>query len=272
MMKFVRAAVTLVFVAVAVLFSYIFYNENIKADKTYPTITVGDEILKVKNDVSDEELLEGVTAYDEKDGDISDKVIIESISKFTEKGVCNVTYAVCDNDRHVARAVRKIKYENYKSPRFYLNEPLCYSVNRYVNIDGVIGAKDDIDGDISSNVIVMTEYFESGTVGTFTINAKATNSKGDTIEIKLPLIVEDRSVNAPEIKLSSYLIYVKKGSKVNFMKYVKSVKSYTDDENDIPVTVSTEFDKNKTGVYSVHYYATDELQRRGHSVLTVIVE
>ena len=29
---------------------------------------------------------------------------------------------------------------------------------------------------------------------------------------------------------------------------------------------------DEEGVYSVHYYATDEMERKGHTVLTVVVE
>lgn len=274
MMRIVKLVVTLLFVAACAMFAYVFYNDYISVDKTYPTITVESGTLKVKaqKGISDEKLLEGVTAYDMKDGDISDKVIIESISKFTEKGVCNITYAVCDSDKHVTTATRRIKYTGYKSPQFFMNESLCFPVNKFVNITGIIGAKDDIDGDITKNVIITSENFESGIAGTFTLNAKVTNSKGDTTTLEFPLIVEERSASAPVIELSKYMIYVRDGKKPDFQKYVKGVTDSTGEEINIPVTIQTEFDPKEEGVYLVHYYATDNMERQGHTVLTVVVE
>lgn len=272
MMRVLRIVVAVAFCAVCFVFAYIFYTDNISADKTYPTITVEETTLEVKPGVTDEELLKGVTAYDLKDGDISDKIIIESVSKFTEKGICIVTYAVCDNDHHVATATRKIKYKGYKPPVFYMNSSLCFSVNKYVNISGIIGATDYIDGDISNNVIITSENFESGITGTFSLTAKVTNSKGDTVSLELPLIVEQSSTSAPTIELSKYLIYSKKGKTPDFEKYIKAVTDTSGEDIDLPVIIQTEFNPDEEGVYSVHYYATDEMERKGHTVLTVVVE
>lgn len=272
MIRALRIIVAVVFCVVSVAFVYVFYTDNISADKTYPTITVEEATLNVEPGVTDEKLLEGVTAYDLKDGDISDKIIIESISKFTDKGVCLVTYAVCDNDHHVATATRKIKYTGYTPPVFYMNSSLCFSVNKFVNISGIIGATDYIDGDISDNVIITSENFESGITGTFTLNAKVTNSKGDTVSIELPLFVEESSTGAPIIELSKYLIYTDKGKTPDFQKYIKTVTDASGEELDLPVSVQTEFNPEEEGVYSVHYYATDEMERKGHTVLTVVVE
>ena len=73
---------------------------------------------------SEERLLEGVTAYDGKDGDLTSKVFVESISNFVEPGVSNVTYVVYDADRHAAKASRKVVYLDYTPPRFV---PVSYT-------------------------------------------------------------------------------------------------------------------------------------------------
>ena len=53
------------------LFSVLFIKDKLTADTSRPVITVDSELSEVSVKVTDEELLKGVTAYDEKDeGDI----------------------------------------------------------------------------------------------------------------------------------------------------------------------------------------------------------
>ncbi len=271
-MRLLRTAITVVFAVTLVLFVRYWYRSEIKADKTRPVITIDKDMLLVDIDATEEDLLVGVTAYDEKDGDLTDRIIVESISKFTETGVCKVYYAVCDNDDHVTSAFRKITYKDYTSPRFTMSRSLCYSQLETVNTAEVIGAVDVLDGDISGNIITTSSDYEYGVPGIYTVRAEVSNSKGDGIAISLPLIVEDRSVNAPVITLSDYLIYVKKGEGVDPKKYfVSALDSY---EADVSGTLRMENDFNQEtpGTYSFHYYAVDALGRQGHSVLTVVVE
>lgn len=96
MMRFLRIAVSALFAVTLIVFSYFFISNKLNRDDTIPVITVEGDMLDVSIKATNEDLLKGVTAHDDKDGDITSKVIVESISKFTEKGVCKVTYAVCD--------------------------------------------------------------------------------------------------------------------------------------------------------------------------------
>ena len=108
-MKPMRIIVLIAFFFIAVASLAVFVSEKINEDKTIPVITVEEELLEVSLKATDEEMLKGVTAHDEKDGDLTDHIIIESISGFTEKGISKITYAVCDNNNNVAKATRKIK-------------------------------------------------------------------------------------------------------------------------------------------------------------------
>lgn len=272
MIKLLRIGISCIFVAVILAFAVVLYTDVIRPDKSIPEITVSEEILDVKIGVDDKTLLEGVTAFDKKDGDLTDRVIVESISKFKEKGICTVNYAVCDNDHHVANAQRDIRYVNYTSPKFTVNESLCFSINRYSDVSAIIGATDKIDGDISKNVIITSDNFKSDVEGNYSLQAKVTNSKGDTISIELPIVVEARSTAAPEIHLSNYITYIKKGTTPNYNSFITKVTDSTDGIINIPVTINSDVNTNKPGLYAVHYYATDMLGRRGHTILNVVVE
>ncbi|MBQ6118686.1 MAG: hypothetical protein IJK98_05605 [Clostridia bacterium] len=272
MMRLLRIVITVLFVAAAVLFARDWYHSEIKADKTLPVITIEGDMLEVDFNATDEDLLMGVTAYDEKDGDLTGRVIVESISKFTEIGVCKVYYAVCDNDNHVASASRKITYRGYTSPQFTLNRALCFSQLEAINTADIIGATDVLDGDISSSIILTSSDYEYGVVGKYSVKAEVSNSKGDQISLTFPMIVEDRNINAPNIELSRYLMYVPLGTPIDPAAYFVSARdSY---EIDVSGTLYMEnnYQQNQEGIYSFHYYATDSLGRVGHSILLVVVE
>ena len=167
MIRFVRILVAVAFTVVSVIFVKYYIGMVKSKDETYPVITVEGDLIEVKTDGDRESLLKGVTAYDEKDGDLTDRVIVESISRFFDKGVCKITYAVCDSDQHVANATRKIKYKDYTSPRFTLSKPLIFGLGERVNLSEIVGAEDCLDGNISGSVIVTSSDYKSGQIGVF---------------------------------------------------------------------------------------------------------
>lgn len=270
-MRILRLTVTVIFVITSALFLMFFVNEKMTIDKTMPVITIDGEMIDVSINATEKELLKGVTAFDKKDGDITDKIIIESVSKFLSDGVCKVTYSVSDSNNNVTRGTRKIRYNNYKSPEFSIEESLCYSIYETINIANVIKARDCIDGDISRNIIVTSEDFVKSVAGVFEIEVSVTNSKGDTSIINVPLVVEDRSVSAPKIELSEYLIYLDVGEVADFSRYL--VKATDGNKNTISdsVRIETNIDFDTAGTYSVHYYVTDAKGVQGHTILNVVI-
>ena len=271
MMKIYRIAVIGIFAVVTAVFGYTYIMNYIKTDTTYPVIYLEDEILEMSVNAEESEFLKGVTATDGKDGDISDKVIVESVSKFIKPGICKVTYAVCDSDNHVATAVRKVKYTDYAAPEYALNKSLCYSVYEQVNLKEAISVNDCFDGNLANSMIITSKDFASAAEGVFTIDAVVTNSKGDTAEISLPLIVENRSLSAPQIKLSKYLLSIEKGTVTDPSQFIVSAVDYNEKDITKDITIDTNLDVNSEGTYLVHYYAVDDRGERGHSVLIVIV-
>lgn len=270
-MKPLRIIILIAFVFVAIASLSVFISEKVNTDKTLPEIKVEGELIEVSLKATDEELLKGVTAYDEKDGDLTGEIIVESISKFTEKGVSKVTYAVCDSNNNIAKATRKIKYKGYESPKFRVKENLCFSIHEHIDLSKAIGATDCIDGNLSKIIIMTSDHYSNSQVGSYSFNVSVVNSKGDSAEVELPLILEDRVLSAPVITLKEYLVYTKKGKPVDFKAYI--VDATDSDENSLKdkVTIESNVDFNKEGTYHAHYYVTDSQGQRGHSVMTVIV-
>ncbi len=272
MLKALRIVTVVVLVVAIGLFSLFFIHEKRTTDLTIPEIKVEGEMLEVSVSATDKDLLKGVTAFDEKDGDITDRVVVESVSPFFEYNVCQVTYAVCDSDKHVVKNKRNIKYTDYTKPKFTLNRSLVYSVNEEVSILEAVGAFDVFDGDISEKVVITATDYVTDTPGVFTISLQTTNTMGDIVYIDLPLYIEDVNNSAPAVELKEYIMYVKKGESPDFLENIESVSTMGGQQTKYETSIKSNFDSDTPGVYSVHYYITNPMGYERHSVLTVVVE
>jgi len=270
-MRILRISVTVLFIITLCVFVFV-YVQTFGTDKSVPVISIPEGILDVSLNVDQAALLQDVTAYDDKDGDLTDKVLVESISRFTEPGVAVVYYAVCDNDNHVGSASRKIRYTDYVTPKFTMNGSLVFSTLENPQVLRILGAYDVIDGDISNKVIISAANYTPNTAGTFTVSAKAANSKGDVIYLQLPIYIEELSLSAPEILLHDYLLYLPVGSNYDVQSNLVSAADMSGTSLLDKVIIDTDLDLKTPGTYQVHYYASDAQGRRGHSVLSVIVE
>ena len=270
-MRFLRITVTVLFVVVLGVF--IWYNVlSARTDKTYPVITIDQDELVVPLGASDADILAGVTAYDEKDGDLTGKLIVASISRFIEPGVSLVRYSVCDNDKHVSSASRRIIYENYTAPRFTLSSSLVFPAAKSIDIRSVLGVFDQIDGDISGKLIITADDYSAKSAGVYFITAKVTNSKGDMISRVFPVYVEDRILSAPEITLKNYILYLPAGEALDPAANLVSAVSTDGTDLRALINIDTDLDTKTPGMYEVHYRVQDEAGRVGHVMLLVIVE
>ncbi|MBQ8783259.1 MAG: DUF5011 domain-containing protein [Clostridia bacterium] len=272
MIKLLQKITIIIFTLMLVAFVLFTMIAEFTTDRTLPEITMASEEIEISVKDKEEALLHGVTAYDGKDGDITDKILIESVSKFIEPGVCTVTYAVADSDRHVTKQSRTVRYTDYTAPEFYMKRALVYSVEEALDIRSAVGARDCIDGDISDKVTILATDYVENTAGVFTVSLQVTNSMGDSIYLDVTVHVEGNETMAPEIQLEKSLIYIKKGEKPVFDEYIKEVtvngvlmKSYN-------LLISTNFDSEEPGTYNVHYYISTDDGYEGHSILTVVVE
>lgn len=80
---------------------YLYVNQ----DRTAPVISFSNEEIVYTDGMDEEELLNGVSAYDEQDGDVSYSLLIEKVSN-TADGQVVVTYAAKDASNNVAKKSR----------------------------------------------------------------------------------------------------------------------------------------------------------------------
>ena len=271
-MKILQRITVAVFAAALCVFGLFYWKEKTTADHTIPRLVIETPELEVNVGDRKEDLMKGVTAWDEKDGDLTDKVLVEAVSPFVEKGVSTITYAVADSDSHVVKGSRTIRFRDYYSPTFYLKSPLIFSLEEQVNIRELIGAVDCVQGDITDRVVITATNYVPGQPGSYAVTVQVSNQLGDRVYLTLPIVVEEQSQYEPEISLQVGMTYVKRGETPDFRSYLMEVI-----DRGVPMTgydlrISTDFDPDVPGVYTVHYYVTNDAGYEGHSMLIAVVE
>lgn len=232
------------------------------------TISVHDD-LKV--------LLKGVTAIDEEDGDISKNIFIYDISMFDENNERMVTYGVFDSDNQMTIGSRKFKYKDYTSPKFSSSKPLS-GLMSMIDLSvgssqetGSIQAFSSVDGDIS-NKISKTQS-ESGDSVICVYSVTDSTGTTETLTVSESLNLKELFTNI-SIELSDYIVYVKKGSTVDFKSYIHNVKTSIGYQKDLidSVTVESNLNVNKAGVYEVVYTLNRSNGDYGTAKMYLIVE
>ena len=271
-MRLFRFLVVLVFVLVAGVYAGFYFVNQARLDQTIPEITFAAQVLDVPVDADEAALLMDVKAIDGKDGDITNRVIVEKISNFVEKGLSNITYAVVDSDRHTVKATRRVRYVDYRSPRFTFSRPMRFDVGTNFNILQALGAVDMIDGDISDKVKLIGSDLSVNAPGTYMMQAQVTNSKGDVSYLRFNVTMKPAQRQTLQVNLTEYLVYLKQGEALNPSSYIGEVTLNTRPVTEYTVDISPDIDTAFPGVYQAVYKASDGRGNTGETELTVIVE
>lgn len=250
-------------------------------DTTPPVIAMAEDILEVSVSASDDELLAGVTATDNRDGDVTDSLLVQGVSNLAD-GVVTVTYAAFDAAGNVAKAARSLRYTDYEQPRFDLYAPLVYNASTAVDVLGRICATDLRDGDISGRIKadLVSNTSSLAYPGTHEVQFRVTNSLGDTAYMTLPVDVLPSGDYNATVLLKDYLIYLPKDREFNARSYLQGLdiglsRDPVEDQEELSIQVDSNVRSSVPGVYSACYtvtYVRGVMEYVGYSRLIVVVE
>lgn len=271
-------------------------------DQESPVLSADTDQITVSIDATDQELLQGVSATDDKDGDVSDSILIENIEK-KEDGAANeflITYAAFDKSNNSASLTRTLYYSDYVEPHFVLKQPLRFPENQQLSLLSYFEAQDCLDGDVSPFITLegSTDILkDTPQKGFYDVKVSVTNSVGDTAELPVQVEIYEDSYEEqtmrPQVVLNQYIAYLKQGQEFDTAAYLdyiqdKGIKpidfgntSKKDSEqqetlsyvslNDIQI--DSNVDVNTPGVYSVVYtYTSQETGYDCKTNLIVVVE
>ena len=291
-MRRLRIAIIVLFVLSGISFAGYNVVSRLAEDHTPPEISCDSDTVSVsvEDEDIDQELLEGVTAKDNKDGDLTDAVRVSSMSNFTEPGKRTITYAVFDKAGQAATLTRTLEYTDYTSPQIQLSAPLRYSLEEMsdVSLTENMSVDDCLDGDLTSQI--RATYNDSVYIqqpGDYTVTVQVSNSAGDTCSVPLTLTVTDSSDSNERGKyypvLSQCIVYTNVGEQVDLASLVVGLERngseylFTDpDAASLPgarenVSVSGDVDYGTAGTYNVDYQFTSEAGVTATTKLAVVV-
>ena len=267
-----RLRITIVILFVLSGIAFIGYNiaNRILSDHTPPVITSDSDTISVSEAAEDSELLAGLTATDNKDGDITDSIRISSMSNFTEPGKRTISYAVFDSSNQSATLTRNLEYTDYVSPKIHQTQPLRFSLNEMddANLAENMTAEDCIDGDITKQIRVSFGDVYISTAGSYTITVQVSNSAGDTCSVPVDVTVTDPTDSAEREKyypvLSEYIAYTDAGVPIDPAAFLIGLERngtqylFDTDAELMPagresVVIAGAVDYNTPGTYTLEY-------------------
>lgn len=220
-----------------------------------------------------EELLLGVTATDNKDGDVTDSLVVESVYPNDDGGTATIVYVARDSSNNIAKANKIVKYQMNSSKETQLDSNFVSDTGSNSTKEATttnptpspgptqnssgqnVGASDDAQNQLSEE------------------NGSEEDSEEDSEEGSEE---DDLPEGSPRIKLSKSRVTISRGDSVNRISFVESVTDDKDDKNTlwrrIEIT-GDEFDRNTPGTYEQIYYVIDtDGNKSNEAKLTIVVQ
>ena len=240
--------------------------ESIMTDHTPPVITVADDIQISVTDTQDK-LLEGVTAEDDRDEDVSDATVVQDISEFDSNGSRTIRYAAADQSGNVGYATRTMSYSDYQAPVFAMSSPLRFPMGTSFNICGGLTASSSLDGDLTNNIkYTLDRTVSNSAAGTYQAEFRVMDSAGRTSYLTTEIEVYDPTAERINVTLNTYLLYLKVNDPFDPAGYYAGADR--GDTLEIQSTVNTA----AAGTYYVDYIVSDaQSQSSGKSRMVVVV-
>lgn len=269
--------------AIALFGAYQILTLKLKDTKP-PVISVDEQILEISVEDGKDVLMTGITAMDDRDGDVTASLLVESIYGITEDHVTTVTYAAFDRAGNVSKIQRKVRYSDYREPRFELRGSLCFPYNSGFDLLDYVGANDVLEGDIRRRVraTLVSDTRSINEIGSHIVRLQVTNSLGDTVEMDFPVEVYDPEWYTASVKLKEYLIYLKQGETFKPEDYLKAFSVRGEDTDisrripdDILCDINSNVNTRVPGVYRAKYTLTKNFNLTtfsGQAILVVIVQ
>ncbi|MBR2674018.1 MAG: hypothetical protein IKE52_00980 [Mogibacterium sp.] len=266
-------------------------------DGQAPVISMDKDEIVVSVKADSSEILKGITAKDDKDGDVTDTLVVEKMSKIDGDSSRDAIIAAFDSRGNITREIRKVRYSDYTHPRFSLSAPLRTPVAAGItSATSYISANDCIDGNISGKISLEYEKPEDGfKAGDYPITAEVVNSAGDKQSINATVTFFQQSEDSllPRIDLKEYIVYTKIGEEIDPYDYCESVTylgreykysggrgNYGSDSAEggnftigrESISISGEIDYENAGSQELIYSVRGELGVVGSVRLIVVVE
>lgn len=260
-MKILRMITIFLFVLSVALYLGVSFRYEVVLDRVSPQIQCESEVLEVSVNATDAELLAGVTAEDNRDGDLTDQIMIQGVSRLLTNNTAKITYVVADSSDNIASCTRILQYTDYENPRLSIQEMPVYRTRpddqAMPKLYESLSAHDVRDGDLSDQILISVQDMNDYEEGQFHVTLQITNSMGGTEMIPLTIVIDNEGAVNPLVTLREYIAYVDLGSDFDPSDYILTVNG-EDFEGSYPaLRIHANVDTTVPGAYQVCYQYKD---------------
>lgn len=240
--------------------------QQINADKQGPEINITPDAISVyRNDMNDSELLAGITATDDRDGDVSDTLRVESIYE-TDTTHVIITYTAKDDSNNITKIKCQFELDSDSSEPKEENTPSESDSKNNTSEDTELS--DEAESDAVDETIRETDEPEVSPTPAAKDEAQEEKEKQEAEADSLP-------AQNPRVYLTDYLVKVPVGTSVDLLSYVSEIKDDSDDVYELwrKIQITGSVNSAVPGTYKCTYYVIDSQNNiSNNAVLTVIVE
>ncbi len=185
-------------------------NENIVNvkvivyDEEIPIISgVTDLTIEVNTNLTKENILEGITAFDQHDGDITHLIDVDmSGINFNELGTYNIRFFVTDSSHNSDEKQATVTVVDTTSPVISGYKDMIVKLNETVDKTTLlqdISIIDNYDGDIT-HLANISDTYDTSKEGTYTITITVTDSNENESQASFDLLVVKEVVEEPPVE------------------------------------------------------------------------
>lgn len=250
-----------------------------RIDRTSPVIVVtqGDKVYH--SGMTASELIQGVTAVDDKSGDVGFSLNVESVTATADPSQVEVVYVAKDKSNNATRLTYLMRSDGSQVDFVPEANPVAAAAS------GTAGAADTIavsqpdtqagaaapaessaqpdtpaaaDGGEQSEAAPAQE--QSADTGALTADSgTGSASSDDSLRAEAEAAIALLSPEAPRVYLSKYYEEVLNGTDMNLMYYVSKLEDDKDSVDDMiaKIQVLSDVNTDVPGVYHVTYYTLD---------------
>jgi len=246
----------LLVVCVIIIFSGCVIS-TILTDREPPEIIISEAgmIDVFTDDMDVNELLKGVTAYDEHDGDVTDSLSIVNLVVINDRQSIQVTYAASDKRNNMTKKSTKISYSGTKD---FID----------VSAQEEDSTKDSVPKESDDNIATEPQETSDSQEEQTTEPPLPTEEGGSGTPVKIDKAAVD-ATGIPQIELKYTDYTVRRGTGFTTANALNMVNDTYDDSEDVSnrivINGLEEIDTNTIGNYELSYLVSDKKGNRSEA-------
>ncbi|HQN74926.1 MAG TPA: Ig-like domain repeat protein [Bacillota bacterium] len=227
------------------------------------------------------EIQNSLTAYDDIDGDLTSRIVIKSDNysdNMQTLGSYTVVFEVADNSANTTEITINIEVVDVLAPVFSevgVIQAVYPNVYTPEDIRLMMTASDNYDGDVSTNITLVTDNYSlnANVVGTYTMEFTVTDSSGNSVNRTQEIQVIDNE--GPVISGTDNIsVGYDQTLTVSAVKAGLSAVDNYDESSELEIILESDNyteNKNTLGNYSMRFSVTDSSGNKTTKTLTVNV-